>query len=37
MMAEVLEEGLEGLVLKGRNSVYSPEKRHWMKLKKVSF
>eukprot|EP01102_Stenamoeba_stenopodia_P016187 TRINITY_DN5629_c0_g1_i3.p1 TRINITY_DN5629_c0_g1~~TRINITY_DN5629_c0_g1_i3.p1 ORF type:complete len:1101 (+),score=403.70 TRINITY_DN5629_c0_g1_i3:66-3368(+) len=34
MMGEVLRDGLEGLVLKGRNSVYNPDKRHWMKLKK---
>ncbi|VEN47869.1 unnamed protein product [Callosobruchus maculatus] len=34
MIAKVLQMGLEGLVLKGLNSVYEPGKRHWLKIKK---
>ncbi|XP_047026101.1 DNA ligase 3 [Helicoverpa zea] len=34
MIAEVLELGLEGLVLKDLESTYEPGKRHWLKVKK---
>lgn len=34
MIAKVLKEGLEGLVLKDLCSVYEPGKRHWLKVKK---
>ncbi|XP_004925682.2 DNA ligase 3 [Bombyx mori] len=34
MIAEVLQLGLEGLVLKDRESIYEPGKRHWLKVKK---
>lgn len=34
MTKEVLKKGLEGLVLKGLNSVYEPGKRRWLKVKK---
>lgn len=34
MIAEVLELGLEGLVLKDLESKYEPGKRHWLKVKK---
>lgn len=34
MIAHVLKEGLEGLVLKDICSVYEPGKRHWLKVKK---
>lgn len=34
MWEKVLEEGLEGLVLKDMYDTYKPTKRHWMKLKK---
>lgn len=33
-MQRVLDEGLEGLVLKGTHTVYEPGKRHWLKIKK---
>ncbi|KAF5303428.1 hypothetical protein FQA39_LY09972 [Lamprigera yunnana] len=33
-IAEVLEMGLEGLVLKDLKSLYEPGKRHWLKVKK---
>ncbi len=33
-MGEVMREGLEGLVLKGVQTVYEPGKRHWLKVKK---
>ncbi|KAJ8922088.1 hypothetical protein NQ315_008729 [Exocentrus adspersus] len=34
MIAKVLKQGLEGLVLKDVNSIYEPGKRHWLKVKK---
>lgn len=34
MIQEVLQKNLEGLVLKNVNGVYSPDKRHWFKVKK---
>lgn len=34
MMDDVFGQGLEGLVLKDINGVYSPGKRHWLKVKK---
>lgn len=34
MMASILKQGLEGLVLKDICSIYEPGKRHWLKLKK---
>ena len=34
MTQEVLEKGLEGLVLKGVNTIYEPGKRRWLKVKK---
>lgn len=34
MTKTVLKKGLEGLVLKGLNTVYEPGKRHWLKVKK---
>lgn len=34
MTKEVLKKGLEGLVLKGSNSIYEPGKRRWLKVKK---
>ena len=34
MIAKVIKEGLEGLVLKDVNSIYEPGKRHWLKVKK---
>lgn len=34
MTKEVLQKGLEGLVLKGVNTVYEPGKRRWFKVKK---
>ncbi|KAF2365283.1 DNA ligase ATP-dependent [Trinorchestia longiramus] len=34
MIARVLSEGLEGLVLKDIKSIYEPGKRHWLKVKK---
>ncbi|XP_053605193.1 DNA ligase 3 [Plodia interpunctella] len=34
MIAEVLQLGLEGLVLKDLESPYEPGKRHWLKVKK---
>lgn len=34
MTKEVLKKGLEGLVLKGVNTVYEPGKRRWLKVKK---
>ncbi|CAH2244009.1 jg2519 [Pararge aegeria aegeria] len=34
MIAEVLQHGLEGLVLKDLESTYEPGKRHWLKVKK---
>ena len=34
MIAKVLTEGLEGLVLKDVKSIYEPGKRHWLKVKK---
>ena len=34
MIKTVLEQGLEGLVLKDANSAYEPGKRHWLKVKK---
>lgn len=30
----MLEQGLEGLVLKDLESKYEPGKRHWLKMKK---
>ncbi|XP_041479664.1 DNA ligase 3-like [Lytechinus variegatus] len=34
LIADVIQEGLEGLVLKDVRSVYEPGKRHWLKVKK---
>ncbi|XP_014242253.1 DNA ligase 3 isoform X3 [Cimex lectularius] len=34
MMASVIKQGLEGLVLKDMESIYEPGKRHWLKMKK---
>lgn len=34
MIAHVIEQGLEGLVLKDVAGVYEPGKRHWLKVKK---
>ena len=34
MIKTVLEQGLEGLVLKDAKSTYEPGKRHWLKVKK---
>lgn len=34
MIAHVLKDGLEGLVLKDICSIYEPGKRHWLKVKK---
>ncbi|EUB57733.1 DNA ligase 3 [Echinococcus granulosus] len=34
LLAHVFAEGLEGLVVKPKNSVYEPGKRHWIKIKK---
>lgn len=34
MIARVLKQGLEGLVLKDIQSIYEPGKRHWLKVKK---
>ena len=34
LIANVIQEGLEGLVLKDIQSVYEPGKRHWLKVKK---
>ena len=33
-MMRAISDGLEGLVLKDRKSVYEPGKRHWLKMKK---
>jgi ATP-dependent DNA ligase len=33
MIARVLSEGLEGLVLKDIKSIYEPGKRHWLKVR----
>ena len=34
MIAKVLKQGMEGLVLKDSQSIYEPGKRHWLKVKK---
>lgn len=34
MITKVFKQGLEGLVLKDKNSIYEPGKRHWLKVKK---
>lgn len=34
MTKEVLKKGLEGLVLKGLDTIYEPGKRRWLKVKK---
>eukprot|EP01114_Cavostelium_apophysatum_P018682 TRINITY_DN5843_c0_g1_i1.p1 TRINITY_DN5843_c0_g1~~TRINITY_DN5843_c0_g1_i1.p1 ORF type:complete len:1034 (+),score=331.86 TRINITY_DN5843_c0_g1_i1:101-3202(+) len=34
LMSRCIREGLEGLVLKGKTSVYQPSARHWLKIKK---
>eukprot|EP00057_Strongylocentrotus_purpuratus_P017005 XP_011671479.1 PREDICTED: DNA ligase 3 [Strongylocentrotus purpuratus] len=34
LIADVIREGLEGLVLKDVQSLYEPGKRHWLKVKK---
>lgn len=36
-MQRVLSEGLEGLVIKDRLSIYEPNMRHWNKIKKVKW
>lgn len=35
LMTQVMEEGLEGLMIKDVKSVYQPAARHWLKMKKV--
>lgn len=34
MISKVLQQGLEGLILKDIDSIYAPGKRHWLKVKK---
>ena len=34
VMTRVLRDGLEGLVVKDKQSVYEPGARHWLKIKK---
>jgi len=34
LIMKVIQQGLEGLVLKDTKSVYEPGKRHWLKVKK---
>lgn len=34
MVAYVLKQGLEGLVMKKVDGIYEPNKRHWLKIKK---
>ncbi|XP_013776883.1 DNA ligase 3-like [Limulus polyphemus] len=34
MIQSAINQGLEGLVLKGTNNTYEPGKRHWLKIKK---
>ncbi len=34
LMMDVIDQGLEGLVIKDTQSVYEPGKRHWLKMKK---
>uniref|UniRef100_A0A2R5LJI1 DNA ligase n=1 Tax=Ornithodoros turicata TaxID=34597 RepID=A0A2R5LJI1_9ACAR len=34
LIADVLSQGLEGLVLKDPSGIYEPGKRHWLKVKK---
>lgn len=36
MINKVLKQGLEGLVCKHVTSVYEPNARHWLKIKKAS-
>ena len=33
-MMRAINDGLEGLVLKDKKSIYEPGKRHWLKMKK---
>ena len=33
-LQQVFDEGQEGLVVKDSNSVYEPQMRHWLKLKR---
>jgi DNA ligase-3 len=37
LMNRVLREGLEGLVIKDLDGPYEPDKRRWLKIKKVQF
>jgi DNA ligase-3 len=37
LMSKIIEENLEGLVLKNKNEKYYPNKRKWIKIKKDSF
>ncbi|CAL1269347.1 unnamed protein product [Larinioides sclopetarius] len=34
IVKSVIDQGLEGLVIKSKDGVYEPGKRHWLKLKK---
>lgn len=34
MIHSVIQQGLEGLIIKDKKSVYEPGKRHWLKVKK---
>ena len=34
-VSQVMQDGLEGLVIKDIKSIYEPGNRHWIKLKKV--
>jgi hypothetical protein len=34
VMTRVLRDGLEGLVVKDKQSIYEPGARHWIKIKK---
>ena len=37
LMSRVVRENLEGLIVKDLTEPYKPDKRHWLKVKKVSF
>lgn len=34
LMGKVIKAGQEGLVIKDKNSIYEPNARHWLKLKR---
>ncbi|GFY00270.1 DNA ligase 3 [Trichonephila clavipes] len=34
IVSSVIDQGLEGIVIKAKDGVYEPGKRHWLKLKK---